>query len=238
MWTQLPSTGRRRRSTFPDDDGYNDRYADRVAAGRLLAERLQVYRGGRALVLALPPGGVIVAGELARALRLPLDVLVARSFNAPLYPAVVAGAISEGGGLCFNRTALRLPGVTPQAIWREACRARRDLITLVASYRHGRALPSLSRRPIILVDDGLCDGLGQLAAIESIRHAHVHRCVVASPGGAPDALDRVARRADELVTLDCMDEERGDAPFHWRQAMGDDETPALLDQCRLRAIAR
>ncbi len=113
MLTQPVLSGRITRPPLPDDDWYEDRYADRLAAGRRLAERLQAFRGGRALVLALPPGGVVVAGELARALRLPLDVMLARAFSAPLYPAVVAGAISEGGGLCFNRMALRLPGITP-----------------------------------------------------------------------------------------------------------------------------
>src|SRR5205814_1063652 len=48
------------------------------------AEQLHAYRGDRALVLALPPGGVAVAGELAHALRLPLDVLVAHSMRRPI----------------------------------------------------------------------------------------------------------------------------------------------------------
>src|SRR5262245_51124264 len=78
----------------------DDRYADRAAAGRQLAELLQRYRGSYAVVLALPPGGVAVAGELAHALRLPLDVLVARTFVIRAQPTLTAGALSEGGGLC------------------------------------------------------------------------------------------------------------------------------------------
>lgn len=222
----------------PDDDYYEDCYADRLAAGRRLAERLQAYRGGRALVLALPPGGVIVGGELAHALRLPLDVLVAREFHAPLHPATVAGAISEGGGLCLNRTALRLPGVTPAAIWGEVQRARLDLVDLVLRYRGERSLPPMGRRPVILVDDSLGDGLVQLAALQSLRHAHVHHCVVATPRGTAPAVQRVARLADELVALEVLDVAQPGDDFYWHRPLGDDETPALLERWRMRSVVR
>src|SRR5690242_17637296 len=94
---------------------YSDRYIDRFAAGAQLAERLHIYRGSRAMVLALPPGGVAVAQVVARMLRLPLDILVARELRVRPHPAVVAGALSEAGGLCLNGAALRLPGMSLQA---------------------------------------------------------------------------------------------------------------------------
>ena len=118
---------------------YDDHYADRAAAGRQLAERLQRYRGSSGVVLALPPAGIAVAGERAHALRLPLDVLRARTFVVRQYPTLAAGALSEGGGLCFNAAVLRLPGVAPHALWREARRTHHELAALALSYRHGRA---------------------------------------------------------------------------------------------------
>jgi hypothetical protein len=93
-----------------------DRYADRAATGRRLAELLFRYQGGRALVLALPPGGVAVAGELARVLRLPLEVLVARDLVVHPYPAVVVGALSEGGGLYLNFSGSLDANDAPQAM--------------------------------------------------------------------------------------------------------------------------
>jgi putative phosphoribosyl transferase len=104
----------------------DDRYADRAAVGRRLAELLLRYRGGRALVLALPPGGVAVAGELARALRLPFDVLVARELVVRPYPAVVAGALSEGGGCVSTRrrSGCRASHSAPSGMKRAASRTR------------------------------------------------------------------------------------------------------------------
>ena len=63
---------------------------------------------------------------------------------------------------------------------------------LVALYRHGRSLPLLQRRTVILVDDGLGNGLMQLAAVRALRCMHAARCVVATPYATPDALQRVA----------------------------------------------
>jgi predicted phosphoribosyltransferase len=211
----------------------DDRYEDRADAGRQLAVLLYRYRGRQAVVLALPPGGVAVAGEVARGLRLPLDMLGAREFAVQPYPALGAGAISEGGGLCFNAAVLRAPGVTPGALWREARRTRRELLSLVRAYRHGRALPSLGRRTIILVDDGLSDGLAQLAALSALRRLHPRRCIVATPYCDPQTMELVAPRADLLVALTCDAPEPRQESFHWSRSLSDDDAAILLERYQM-----
>lgn len=211
------------------------RNAARVAAGRRLAQLLQVYRGSRALVLALPPGGVPVAGEIARALRLQVDALVASELFLPQYSSVAVGALSEGGGLVFNRTVLRMPGITMAAVWQVAQLQREHIAQLAQIYRHGRSLPMLYRRPVILVDDGLGSGLAQLAMLQALRHVHAQSCIVASPGGAAAAIERVRQSCDEFVTL------ADSAPIalagHGSLAPSDDEAAALLANYRMRRAA-
>ena len=54
-------------------------FKDRSDAGRLLATALGEYADREnVIVLGLPRGGIPVAWEVARALRLPLDLLVVR----------------------------------------------------------------------------------------------------------------------------------------------------------------
>jgi putative phosphoribosyl transferase len=212
--------------------GCDDRYEDRAIAGRRLAELLSQYRGSRAIVLALPPGGVAVAGEVAQALRLPLDVLIARTFAVRPYPDRVAGALSEGGGLCFDAAVLRLPGVLPGAVWREASRAQQEIAALIEAYRHQRPLPTLARRPVILVDDGLDSGLLQLAALQALRRLHPQRCVVATPSGTTDALRLIARRADAVVALAHNPGDQAPWAHGWQHGLGDDDSAILLERCR------
>ncbi|WP_157388418.1 phosphoribosyltransferase family protein [Nocardia terrae] len=50
---------------------------DRREAGRALAHRLRAFRGPDVVLLGMPPGGVAVAAEIAAALHVPLDVMIA-----------------------------------------------------------------------------------------------------------------------------------------------------------------
>jgi putative phosphoribosyl transferase len=207
----------------------DERYADRVAAGRQLAQLLLPNRDSRALVLALPGGSVVVAGEVARTLRLPLDVLIVREIVIRPYPALVAGALSEGGGLCINRALFRLPGATLGVFWRAARRTAHEIATLVERYRQGRSLPALQRHSVILVDDGLGTGLMQLAAIKALQYRHVARCIVATPYATPAALQRVARRADQVLALASGDTAQADGQSPWCYALDDTTAAALVE---------
>jgi predicted phosphoribosyltransferase len=134
-----------------------------------------------------------------------------------------------------NAALLRLPGVSLAELWSEARRARQEIETVIASYRSGRPLPALGRRPVILVDDGLSNGLLQLAALAALRHYHPQRCIVATPYGTPSALGHIARLADELVTLTHVTGERQDLITHWQHALGDDDAAALLHRWQVAA---
>lgn len=216
---------------------WEGRYADQKAAGREIAGKLLQYRGERAVVLALPPGGVAIASEVARALRLPLDVLVARPFAIRAYPTLTAGAVCEGGGLCLNAALLRLPASSLEAIWREVRKTYQEITDLARSYRHGRPLPMICRRPVILVDDGLGSGLVQLAALQALRRYHPQQRIIATPGGTAAVKQLIARRADGLITLRNADDADYNQHRQWRTSLGDDEAAVLLERSRLRLMA-
>ncbi|HUL95600.1 MAG TPA: phosphoribosyltransferase family protein, partial [Usitatibacter sp.] len=73
-------------------------FRDRGAAGAILAERLRAYADKPdTVVLALPRGGVPVACEVARILRLPLDVFLVRKLGVPGHEEVAMGALASGG---------------------------------------------------------------------------------------------------------------------------------------------
>jgi putative phosphoribosyl transferase len=60
------------------------RYRNRSQAGKLLSQQLAHYAGrGDAIALGLPRGGVPVAYAVARALLLPLDIMLVRKLGMP-----------------------------------------------------------------------------------------------------------------------------------------------------------
>src|SRR6516165_3892580 len=73
------------------------KFADREAAGRLLASKLAHLKDRQPIVLALPRGGVAVGFEIARALGAPLDIVLVRKIGVPWQPELALGAVTDGG---------------------------------------------------------------------------------------------------------------------------------------------
>lgn len=213
--------------------GCDDRYEDRAIAGRRLASFLGRFRGTHAVVLAIPPGGVAVAGELARSLRLQVDVIVAREFRVRADPLIAAGAISESGGLCLNGAILRLPDVTPAVIWNVVRAEQATLPKLITLYRHGRPLPLDIRRPIILVDDGLGSGLAQLAAFQALRRYHPVTCILATPRADERILRVIRPWVDEVIALTIHSRDVVTTTDGWQMLLGDEDAAILLERYRL-----
>jgi len=179
------------------------RFHDRRDAGRQLGERLREDRSDlvQPVVLALPRGGVPVAFEVARALRAPLEVFVARKVGAPQHPEYGIGAIAEGGGVVCDHLAMRAVGLVPSRFDALVVNEQRELERRVTRYRGDRPLPPLSGRTVILVDDGLATGVTAEAALRALRDMRPARLVLAVPVCAPDTVARLRPLLDELVCL-------------------------------------
>lgn len=178
-----------------------ERFEDRAHAGRLLADQLTPYRSRPDIVvLGLPRGGVPVAFEVATALEAPLDVMVVQKIGAPGLREFVLGAIAPGGVVALNDEALSLCLDTP-AFRTEAIREGMEMKRREALYRGHRGPLILSRRTVILVDDGAATGASIRAAIRSARMFGAARVVVAL-GVAPKELLPVLRvEADEAICV-------------------------------------
>ena len=90
------------------------RFRDRGEAGRLLAGKLTGYANRPdVLVPALPRGGVPVACEIARALRVPLDVFLVRKLGVPGHEELAMGPsrLTGCGSQPRGRQGFAHPGV-------------------------------------------------------------------------------------------------------------------------------
>jgi predicted phosphoribosyltransferase len=177
-------------------------YADRADAGRALANALAHLRAAPdAIVLGLPRGGVPVAYEVARALGLPLDVLVVRKLGLPQQPELAMGAIASGGAVVVNDEVVRYLGSRREAF--EAVRAceQVELERRERDYRGARSPLELAERTAILVDDGLATGATMEAAVRALQSLRARRVVVAVPVASQEAVERIEALADEVVCL-------------------------------------
>lgn len=176
-------------------------FKDRSEAGRLLADRLVEYKGRRALVLAVPRGGVVVAYEVARALDASLDVIVAHKVGAPGNPEYAIGVVVETGDVLLSEEEIRVLGIPRQYIDQEVERQKREIQRRVRLYRQGRPLPDLAGRTVIVVDDGIATGFTLRGALEGIRSRRPRELVLAVPVAPPQAVQMLTPRVDRLVCL-------------------------------------
>ncbi len=205
-------------------------FADRVDAGRRLAERLRDVHGSDVVVLGLPRGGVVVAAEVARVLGAPLDVIVVRKLGVPSRPELGMGAIGEGGARVINEQVMRFEGVTAQDLATVEERERAELDRRAARFRGDRERIRLTGRTVIVVDDGIATGSTARAACRVAREQGAARVVLAVPVAPPDAVAQLRDDVDELVCLDTPAEFFAVGQWYadFRQTT-DDEVVACLD---------
>ncbi|HEX8997775.1 MAG TPA: phosphoribosyltransferase family protein [Ktedonobacterales bacterium] len=183
------------------------RFQNRTQAGQRLAALLGAYAGrSDALALGLPRGGVQVAYEVARALSIPLDVIVVRKLGVPYEPELAMGAIALGGIRVLNADVvggLRIPSDVVEAV---AAREQRELTRRERLYRGDRPLPELRGRVVILIDDGIATGATIRAAITAVRQWQPARVIVAAPVAAAATCAELRNEVDELVCALTPDE--------------------------------
>ncbi|HXY90981.1 MAG TPA: phosphoribosyltransferase [Acidimicrobiia bacterium] len=178
-------------------------FRDRREAGRVLAsELLDQYPGdGDLVVLALPRGGVPVGFEVARALDVPLDVIVVRKLGVPSQPELAMGAVGEDGVRVLNHEVIRQMRISESALERVEVSERTELERRATAFRGGAPMLSLDGRTVVIVDDGLATGSTARAAIRVARAHGAQRVVLAVPVAPRETLDHLGAAADAVIAV-------------------------------------
>jgi putative phosphoribosyl transferase len=174
-------------------------FANRSEAGRVLAQKLESYRGAPdTIVVGIPRGGVVVAAEVARILGLPLDIAAAAKVGAPGHAEYAVGAVAPDGVVLPNPdTRYSAPEVE-----RLAADALSKIAHELTVFRVGREPLDVGGLTAILVDDGLATGLTAMAAADWLTRQGAARVVVAVPVAPPDTVAAMSGHAAEVVVVE------------------------------------
>lgn len=184
-------------------------FQTRKEAGEKLADELAEYRYEDSAVLALSDGGVVVGAQIAATLHCPLMFLLTRDIVLPGEKTAV-GVIDQDGGFIYNdmfstgeldALVSEYHGVIDQL----RLQNRSELNRLLSD--GGLAEPDLLRnRNIIIVSDGLLNGVSLLAAMNFLKPIKHKKIIIATPYASVAAVDKMHILGDELRVLHVIDD--------------------------------
>ena len=207
-------------------------FSNRREAGRKLAERLRGYANREdVVVLGIPRGGVPVAFEVAKALQVPLDILLLRKLGVPGHEELGFGAIASGGIRALNPEVVEALRISPLDIELVTNRERKELKRREHTYRGLRPPLNVKDLTVILVDDGIATGSGIRAAVGALRQMQPAQIVIAVPVAPSSTCDRLRPEVDDLVCLAMPEPFYGVGQFYLDfSQVSDKEVNELLDR--------
>lgn len=180
-------------------------YSDRREAATFLASKLrkklgQQIKEEKAIILAIPRGGVVTGDVIAKELGLVMDVLVSRKIGSPFNPELAIGAVMHDGSFFPNKEIIKIHEVPKSYINQQIDIQMKEIERRLVKFRGSKEY-TLNRKFVILVDDGIATGATVFAALAWLREQHTAKLVVAVPVGPRDTIEQLERIADDVVVL-------------------------------------
>ena len=205
-------------------------FKDRKEAGQLLAQQLIQYRDKDAIIYALPRGGVVLGLEIAQALHIPLDLVIARKIGHPDNPEYAVCAVTEEGKPFCNKE--ERAALDPSWLEKEIKKEREEAGRRRKTYLEGQKHRSARNKIAIVVDDGVATGLTLRSALRSLRQEQPRELLVAVPV-APHGLINILRaEADGVIILKDEQEYLGAVGAYYQNfpQVSDEEVIELFRQ--------
>ena len=176
-------------------------FANRRAAGRLLAARLHQLREEKPAVLALPRGGVAVGFEIAEGLDAPLELVLVRKIGVPWQPELALGAVVGGANpqVLINDILAAELAIDQNYITSETARQLEEIERRRKVYLGDRTPVPLAGRTVIVVDDGIATGSTVRTALRAVRRAGAGKIILAVPVAPEDALEELRKEVGEII---------------------------------------
>jgi predicted phosphoribosyltransferase len=172
---------------------------------------------------------VPVAAVISKELGLQLRVAPVSKILLPWTTESGFGAVAFDGSVWIDDSAVEQFGLTPSQVEKATADARAKVERRKKTLG-GTALPDLTRKAVILVDDGIAAGSTMRTAIAALRGLGAGRVVVAVPTAHARSLEALRQLADEIVCPDIRGGMRfavADAYEQWYD-LSDDEIERML----------
>ena len=212
-------------------------FQNREEAGKLLSQKLEFYKDSKkAVILAIPRGGVVVGKQISEILHIPLSVLVVKKLSAPQNPELAIGALAPAGVKYINWELVLRSGTQQEYLDEEI----KEKIKQIEEREKKLKVKSLKLKDrdikiIILVDDGIATGATVFAAIKYIKSLYPKpstlnpNIILAVPVIAKDTFIKLKSDVDQIEALEVSGSFKAVGQFY-------KEFPQISDEEVLKII--
>jgi putative phosphoribosyl transferase len=174
------------------------RFKDRIDAGNQLADKLKNLDLEKAVLLAIPRGGVEIGYVLSQKLNLTLDVIFIKKIGHPLNKELAIGSVSQYGRVLDDSF-----GISQDYINTETSRIKYLLDNRQKEYVGNRVSTPLKNKTVILTDDGIATGHTMLAALNVVKANKPAKIIVAVPVASSKTMNALKEEVDFVICEIC-----------------------------------
>lgn len=204
-------------------------FRNREEAGGLLARQLQKYSGMNGVVLAVPRGGLPVGYVIATKLHLPLEIVLTKKIGHPANKEYAIGAAGLDEMFIVPHA-----GVSEEYIQEELANVREQLKEMQDRFMGNHHPADLRGKIVIVADDGIATGNTLIATVRVLKKREPAKIVIAAPVASGEAVRKLQKVADEVVTSLVPLEFHGVGSFYEDfSQVSDEEAKACLEKAWL-----
>ena len=159
-------------------------YEDREDASKQLIEMLpiELLEKNETVVIGVSEEGVYFADQIAKAMDVQMDILLAEPVLAPNNPELAIAMVSETEEVVMHKALIDAFGINEDYVYGEAHRKyEEEVLTYVYKYRKGKDLVSLKGKYVVLVDECVETGLTMMVALKSVIARGAKNIYIATP---------------------------------------------------------
>jgi putative phosphoribosyl transferase len=184
-------------------------FPSRKAVGELLSDKLMKYRYEDCAVVALSDGAVIVGAQIASRLHSPLNLLLTDAIHLQGETDVLA-QIDHLGDMTYNDkySTDELNDMRSENYNYIEQQKIEKVFEMNRLLGQGGVIDVrlLRGRNIIVVSDGLMNGMAMRAASEYLKPIRIQKLIMVTPFASVPAVDQMHILADEIVCLNVLED--------------------------------
>jgi putative phosphoribosyl transferase len=202
-------------------------FKDRLDAAAQLKELLPIDRMKHESwsLIAVSSGGLIIASEINKRLKLPMDFIFSAGITAPQNPECELARVSETEEIVIHQALVDAFEIQVDYIYGEANRKHEEkILSAIYQYRKGEQFKSMKGKTILLIDEGSETGLKLMCAIKTAFAQKAKAVYVAAPIMPISIVEALDPIVDGVFCLQEIDDYIDTGYYYHDFATVDEET--------------